>query len=335
MLVVETIGRIRREHLGKGKSIKEIARTLHLSRNTVRRILRSGETAFSYDREVQPRPKLGAVDGRTRSASVGERESRGARAADADPHLRGVAASRLRGRLRRCSALCAALGRAARGRDGGRLHSPDVRAGRSLPVRLEPRDRRHGRRDDDGEGRPRPALPQPHDVRARLSAREPGDGVRRARARLRVLPWRLPARDLRQHEDGGGHGLRRQGPPVQPPLPPDVLAPPRRASRLHAGRGLGERPGREPGRPGARALLHAAAEGQELRRVERLACRQMCRLGQGARSPRAEREDDLGGRSRTSVRSSFLIASASTDSTRCRPRCRRPASCGSTTTAIR
>ncbi len=60
MLVVETIGRIRREHLGKGKSIKEIARTLHLSRNTVRRIPRSGETAFSYEREVQSRPKLGA-----------------------------------------------------------------------------------------------------------------------------------------------------------------------------------------------------------------------------------------------------------------------------------
>jgi AraC-like DNA-binding protein len=59
MLIVETIGRIRREHLGKGKSIKEISRSLHLSRNTVRRILRSGETAFSYDREVQPRPKLG------------------------------------------------------------------------------------------------------------------------------------------------------------------------------------------------------------------------------------------------------------------------------------
>jgi hypothetical protein len=38
MLVVEMIGRIRREHLGKGKSIKEIARTLRLSRNTVRRI---------------------------------------------------------------------------------------------------------------------------------------------------------------------------------------------------------------------------------------------------------------------------------------------------------
>jgi len=46
MLIVEAIGRIRREHLGKGKSIKEIARSLHLSGNTVRRILRSGETAL-------------------------------------------------------------------------------------------------------------------------------------------------------------------------------------------------------------------------------------------------------------------------------------------------
>jgi transposase len=59
MLVVETIGRIRREHFIKGKSIKEIARDLKVSRNTVRKVLRSGETSFSYQREVQPRPKLG------------------------------------------------------------------------------------------------------------------------------------------------------------------------------------------------------------------------------------------------------------------------------------
>src|SRR5262245_10689835 len=59
MLVVETIGRIRREHLVKGKSIKEIARDLNISRNTVRKVLRSGETSFSYERGVQPRPKLG------------------------------------------------------------------------------------------------------------------------------------------------------------------------------------------------------------------------------------------------------------------------------------
>jgi transposase len=59
MLIVETIGRIRRERLVKGKAIKEIARDLKISRNTVRKILRSGETSSSYDREVQPRPRLG------------------------------------------------------------------------------------------------------------------------------------------------------------------------------------------------------------------------------------------------------------------------------------
>jgi transposase len=31
-----------------------------MSRNTVRKVLRSGETAFKYEREAQPRPKLGA-----------------------------------------------------------------------------------------------------------------------------------------------------------------------------------------------------------------------------------------------------------------------------------
>src|SRR5271155_6114864 len=59
MLIVETVGRIRREHFIKGKSIKEIARDLKVSRNTVRKILRSGETSFSYEREVQPRRRLG------------------------------------------------------------------------------------------------------------------------------------------------------------------------------------------------------------------------------------------------------------------------------------
>ena len=59
MLTVETIGRIRREHFIKGKTIREISRDLKVSRNTVRKVLRSGETSFEYDREVQPRPKLG------------------------------------------------------------------------------------------------------------------------------------------------------------------------------------------------------------------------------------------------------------------------------------
>jgi plasmid maintenance system antidote protein VapI len=46
MLTVDTIGRIRREHFLKGKTIKEIARDLRVSRNTVRKVLRSGATFF-------------------------------------------------------------------------------------------------------------------------------------------------------------------------------------------------------------------------------------------------------------------------------------------------
>jgi len=57
---VDTIARIRREHFVRGKSIKEIVRELHVSRNTVRKVLRSGATSFSYEREKQPLPRLGA-----------------------------------------------------------------------------------------------------------------------------------------------------------------------------------------------------------------------------------------------------------------------------------
>ena len=56
---VDTIARVRREHFVRGKTIKEIARDLHLSRNTVRKILRSGATCFAYERRVQQQPKLG------------------------------------------------------------------------------------------------------------------------------------------------------------------------------------------------------------------------------------------------------------------------------------
>ena len=59
MLVVETIARIRREHLGKGTPIRKLVRDLKVARNTIRKAVRSDETSFGYDRTVQPRPKLG------------------------------------------------------------------------------------------------------------------------------------------------------------------------------------------------------------------------------------------------------------------------------------
>ena len=59
MLVVETIAKIRRAHFVQGKSIKAISRELKVSRKVVRKVLRSGATAFEYERGVQPLPKLG------------------------------------------------------------------------------------------------------------------------------------------------------------------------------------------------------------------------------------------------------------------------------------
>jgi transposase len=124
--------------LVKGKTIKEIARDLKVSRNTVRKVLRSGGTSFEYDREVQPRPKLGRWT------------------ADLDELLRGNASKAAReqltlirifeelrergydGGLRCRASLRPALGQGARAVDGRSLCPPELCAGRSLPVRLEP-----------------------------------------------------------------------------------------------------------------------------------------------------------------------------------------------------
>jgi hypothetical protein len=58
MLVVETVVRIRREHAG-GKSVRAIARDLRLSRKAVRKAIGAPEGAFTYQRAVQPLPRIG------------------------------------------------------------------------------------------------------------------------------------------------------------------------------------------------------------------------------------------------------------------------------------
>ncbi len=57
--IVETIRKIRCFHHRDGKSIRQIARDLHLSRNTVKQAPRSEATEFTHQRSVQPMPKLG------------------------------------------------------------------------------------------------------------------------------------------------------------------------------------------------------------------------------------------------------------------------------------
>src|SRR3546814_626299 len=59
MIGVDIIGQIRRAYFEQRRPIKEIVRTLRVSRATVRKVIRGQETAFKYERGVQPAPKLG------------------------------------------------------------------------------------------------------------------------------------------------------------------------------------------------------------------------------------------------------------------------------------
>jgi transposase len=59
MIGVDKIGEIRRAYFEQHCPIKEIVRRLAVSRETVRKVVRSGATELRYERTVQPAPKLG------------------------------------------------------------------------------------------------------------------------------------------------------------------------------------------------------------------------------------------------------------------------------------
>jgi len=59
MLTVETIRKIRLAARDGKKSIRQITKDFNVSRNTVRKVLRSEQTRFEYRRDSVHRPKLG------------------------------------------------------------------------------------------------------------------------------------------------------------------------------------------------------------------------------------------------------------------------------------
>jgi transposase len=250
MLIVETIARIRREHFIKGKTIKEIARDLKVSRNTVRKVLRSGETSFEYERQVQPRPKLGrwAV------------ELDGLLAANAaEPAREQLTLIRIFEELR------------GRGYDGG-----------------YDTVRRYARRWGKERGQSTAAAYVPlsfapgeayqfdwsHEV---VSLSGTTVMVKAAHVRLchsRMLFVRAYPRETQEmvfdaHDRAfalfkgtcsrgiyrGGDDLCRQGPSLQSPLPADVQPLPGRPGCLYSGLRLGEGAGRKPGWAGGGAMM--------------------------------------------------------------------------------
>src|ERR1700732_2167777 len=58
MLVVETIAKIRRAYFVQKKPIKAICREYRLSRQGVRRVIRSQATELHYERGRQPLPRI-------------------------------------------------------------------------------------------------------------------------------------------------------------------------------------------------------------------------------------------------------------------------------------
>lgn len=55
---MDTIAHLRRAFHVQGWSVKKITRELHVSRNTVHKILRSDTMEFCYKREHQPFPRM-------------------------------------------------------------------------------------------------------------------------------------------------------------------------------------------------------------------------------------------------------------------------------------
>ena len=87
---VDTIARIRREFFIRGRSIKEIVRDLHVSRNTVRKVVRTGRTAFEYEPRSSRCPSWGSgglISTNCWPATTARRPA----SAHHDPRVRGAA----------------------------------------------------------------------------------------------------------------------------------------------------------------------------------------------------------------------------------------------------
>src|ERR1700749_3338789 len=239
MLIVETVARIRREHFVKGKTIKEIARDLKVSRNTVRRVLRSGETSFEYEREVQPRPKLGRwtteLDGLLASnAAKAAREQltlirifeelRGRGYDGGYDAVRRYARRWAKERGQATAAAYVPLSFApGEAFQFDWSHEVVLLSGVTVIVKVAHVRLCHSRM-----------------LFVRAYPRETQEMVFDAHDRAFALFKDLRARHQRKEEAAGGEGLRRKDPPLQSPFPADVQSLPGRAGRLHASVGLGE-----------------------------------------------------------------------------------------------
>ena len=226
---------------GEGVPIKKIARDLRVSKNTVRKVVRGDATSFSYERKIQPMPKLGPwVEELERQLKANEKKARKDRLSLLRIHEDLVSLGYKGGydAVRRvCQGLAAPV--AAVVAVAG-LCAADLRSGRGLPVRLEPRVRASGGCDDQGEGGAH-ALCHSRMYLVQIFPRESQEMVFEAHERAFRFFGGVCRRGIYDNmKDGGEHDLRGQEAGLQPPLPGAVLAPSGGACGVHARGWLGE-----------------------------------------------------------------------------------------------
>jgi hypothetical protein len=197
MLVVETIAKIRRAYFQLGKSIKEICRELRGSRKVVRKVIRSDATEFRYERSHQPLPRIGPWRERL-DALLDENERRPPR-----QRLTIIRIYEDLVALGYAGSYAAIRRYAIAWREKRASATADAYVPRTFaPGEAYQFDCSHEIVVIDGVtttvkvAHVRLCMSRMMFVRA-YPRETPGNGVRRPRARLRVLPGCLPARDLR------------------------------------------------------------------------------------------------------------------------------------------
>jgi transposase len=295
MKCVDTIARIRREFFVQGKTIKEIVRELHVSRNTVRKVVRSGATSFEYERERQPRPVIGpwqaALDGilaSNETKAVRERltlirvfeELRGLGYEGGYDAVRRYARGWRREQVSSSAAAFVPLSYApGEAYQFDWSHDVVLINGVTVTVKVAHVRLCHSRMLFV-RAYPRESQEMVFDAHDRAFAFFKGtcrrgiyDNMKTAVETILVGKERVYNRRFLQM---CGHYL----------VDPVACTP---ASGWEKG------PGREPGRPGPRALLHATAALQDARRAECLAAGQVHRLRQGTPPSGTDRANSLGG----------------------------------------
>lgn len=291
---VDTIARVRRAFHIQGWSMKKIVRELHVSRNTVRKILRSGETDFSYERERQPMPRLGPWQGQLEhflSANAGKPSRERLTLIRIFEELRGLGYEGGYDAVRRFARTWSQNRGAATAEAYVPLsyapgeayqfdwsHEVILNSGVTLTVKVAHVRLCHSRM-----------------MFARAYMRESQEMVfdahDRAFAFFKGTCTRGIYDNMKTAVEAVFTGKERQYNRRFMQMCSHFLVQPVACTCVR----LGEGSGREPGRADPRAVLHATPSGQKPGRVERLAARQMRGLCQGAPPSRTTRQDCLGG----------------------------------------